>query len=212
MTIHKNPDWMAWLPDAFYWLRTPPRIYFVVIVGLAIALMYANRSPQLVYTPPTPAPRPYLAPAQPAPVPPALPTPAVATPSDAFASQCPSGMGFVFHLNRCIPMHRRAVPIYLPGTKDHCPLDAIYVNRLAFCTPLYDNGTYSLELAEEFFLSGNRMAHLYLRSGYLTIFASSDFSPLTYSAPHEFTLWPGVSVALTAASPSVRIRLEFERQ
>ena len=99
--LRKNGDWTVILGDIAHWARTSPQVYFLVIGGLAIALMvamYHPSQPQQVQR--VPAPTYQQQPIQTRPAPPIGVSPSAVVP----VQKCVSDHIFIDSLGTCTPI------------------------------------------------------------------------------------------------------------
>jgi hypothetical protein len=203
MSIRKNPDWHVWVGDALYWIRTPPGIYVFIILILGIWLIGStNRIPQPIhYSTPAYVPS--------SPSPPQLASPFPPPPPVAQIDGCPPGTLFVQHLNSCITGHRRTTDIFVPGTKNNCPDDTIFIDRMGHCTPMYSVGNYTISPNDVFYISNRRGAYLYVRSGQLRInYPGVHFNTIQFPSDRPIFIRDGAMIA--GIADSSRIRIEFD--
>jgi hypothetical protein len=202
MTIRKNPDWHVWMGDALYWIRTPPGIYIFIILVLGTWLLGSlNKSaPPTTYSAPV-----YVTPAS-SPPQHALPVP---HPPAVQSDGCPPGTLFVQHLNNCITGHRRTADIFVGGTKNNCPDDAVFIDRLGRCIPMFSVGTYRIFAGDVFYISGRRDAYVYVRSGQIRISNPAvNFDKFKY--PSDRPTLIRVGAMITGVGDSSSIRVEFD--
>jgi hypothetical protein len=203
MAVKKNPDWHVWLGDVLYWIRTPPGIYafiiFILGFGLAISLQKPTLPPTYsvpVYTNPTASPPPQR-------VVPTPPPPAIQT------DGCPAGTIFVQHLASCVPGHRRTTDIFVEGTKNNCPDDAIFSDRVGRCIPMYSAGNYTIFAGNVITISGRRDAYVYVRSGLIQIYNPAvNFNKI--ESPSNRPILIRVGAMITGIADSSSIRVEFD--
>ncbi len=200
MTARKNPDWSVWLGDVLYWIRTPPGIYIFIILILGASLLGSlhKNNPPINLSAPV-----YTAPA--------LPQQAVPSslPPVAQNDGCAPGTLLVWHLDTCIAGHRRTVNIVVPGTKNNCPDDAIFRDRIGRCIPLYSVGNYTIFAGDEFTISGRRDAYVYIRSGQIQIYsAEANFNKILSAGNRPVVIHVGAMIKGIADSSSIRIELD----
>jgi hypothetical protein len=204
MTVRKNPDWHVWLGDVLHWIRTPPGIYVFIIFVLGFGLAISLHSPSL---PPTYSVPVYVNPNLPPPsqriVPAALP------PATTQTDGCPPGTLFVQHLAACITGHRRTTALFVEGTKNNCPHDAIFIDRFGRCIPMYSIGNYTLFAGDVFTLSARRDAYVYVRSGQIQIYNPAvRFNKIASRSDRPTLIRVGAMI--TGITDSANIRVEFD--
>jgi hypothetical protein len=129
MVIKKNPSWHVWVTELAYWIRHPPQIYFLIIIGLgaALFLVVTSNSPQ---TSNRPVATQY--------VPPIRYAPAPVTPPYVPPQQAPISPPTISH-QAPTPSASATNPL-----KDRCSVDHIFVDSSGQCTPLISGHWYVL--------------------------------------------------------------------
>ncbi|KJC62050.1 hypothetical protein UP10_01285 [Bradyrhizobium sp. LTSPM299] len=125
------------------------------------------------------------------------------------ADSCPDGTIYVEHLAGCIPGHRRTANIFVAGSKNNCPNDAIFSDRVDRCIPMYDAGNYTIFAGNLFSISGRRIAYLYVRTGQIRIynpFAHFD----SFVAPGNAPIIIRAGGLITGIADGSSIRVEFD--
>lgn len=202
MAVRKNPDWHVWLGDVFHWIRTPPGIYVFIILVLACWLLTTlNKPPPPSYSAPvlvnpTPSPPPQRGE-------PTLPPPAVR------ADGCPAGTIYVQHRASCFPGHRRTTETFINGTKNNCPDDAIFIDRLSRCIPMYSVGNYRILAGDVFYISDRRDAYVYVRSGQIQIYnPAANFNRIKPPGDTPTLIRAGAMIAGVADNSSIRVEFD----
>jgi hypothetical protein len=203
VAIRKNPDWHVWLGDVLHWIRTPPGIYVFIIFILGLGLVIQTNSPKLPPTYPTPVFSTQVPALQPQRIVPTPPPPIMK------ADSCPDGTIYVEHLAGCISGHRRTTNIFVEGTKNNCPDDAIFSDRFGRCIPMYSAGNYTIFAGNIFFISGRRNAYVYVRSGQIQIYNPAvNFNKI--AGPSNRPIVIRVGATIIGATDSSNIRVEFD--
>jgi hypothetical protein len=186
-----------------YWIRTPPGIYIAIIFALGFWLVTSLHRPT---SPPTYSVPVYI---NPTPSPPPQPAASTLPPPAIQPDGCPAGTIPVQHLAGCVPGHRRTNQIFVGGSKNNCPQDAIFIDRLGGCIAMYSAGNYTLFAGNTFYISGRHDAYVYVRSGQVQIYNPAvNFNQ--YEGPSNRPILIRVGAKITGTADSSSIRIEFD--
>ena len=127
---------------------------------------------------------------------------------------CVSGYRYIEHSNSCVVRQALAQPFFVAGTKNNCPLDAIFSDRMGRCVHMSEVGDYTLYFGNVVYLSDQRDAYLYIRSGTIRVHDSANGyntdNDLFLSDPQ--VVWVRSGATVVATSNAVKVTIEFEIQ